>query len=93
MSKLWLNNELVDRLAMLQKTETEHPGINQVAIEKDLIKLTREDAYGHREQMPSNFSQTILDTAVMRKAVMMFKDSYLLDYINEEEIGVSRGPL
>lgn len=35
MNKLWLNNELVDRVAMLQKTETEHPGINQVAIEKD----------------------------------------------------------
>lgn len=35
MSKLWLNNELVERLAMLQKTEVEHPGINQVAIEKD----------------------------------------------------------
>lgn len=35
MEKLWLNNELVDRLAMLQRTETEHPGINQVAIEKD----------------------------------------------------------
>ncbi len=35
MKKLWVNNELVDRLAMLQRTETEHPGINQVAIEKD----------------------------------------------------------
>lgn len=35
MNNLWLNNELVDRVAMLQKTETEHPGINQVAIEKD----------------------------------------------------------
>lgn len=35
MRKLWINNELVDRLAMLQKTETEHPGINQLAIEKD----------------------------------------------------------
>jgi hypothetical protein len=35
MSKLWINNELVDRLAMLQQTETGHPGINQVAIEKD----------------------------------------------------------
>jgi hypothetical protein len=30
MNKLWLNNELVDRVAMLQKTETEHPGINQL---------------------------------------------------------------
>lgn len=35
MGKLWLNNELVDRLAMLQQTEIDHPGINQVAIEKD----------------------------------------------------------
>ena len=35
MGKLWLNNELVDRLAMLQQTEIKHSGINQVAIEKD----------------------------------------------------------
>ena len=35
MGKLWLNNEIVDRLAMLQQTEIEHPGINQIAIEKD----------------------------------------------------------
>lgn len=35
MGILWLNNELVDRLAMLQQTEIKHPGINQVAIEKD----------------------------------------------------------
>ena len=35
MGKLWLNNEFVDRLAMLQQTEATHPGINQVAIEKD----------------------------------------------------------
>ncbi len=35
MGKLWLNNEIVDRLAMLQQTEAEHPGVNQVAIEKD----------------------------------------------------------
>ena len=35
MGKLWLNNEMVDRLAMLQQTESVHPGVNQVAIEKD----------------------------------------------------------
>ena len=35
MGKLWLNNVLVDRLAMLQQPEIDHPGINQVAIEKD----------------------------------------------------------
>ena len=35
MGKLWLNNEIMDRLAMLQQTEAEHPGVNQIAIEKD----------------------------------------------------------
>lgn len=35
MGRLWLNNNILDRLAMLQQTEIEHPGINQVAIEKD----------------------------------------------------------
>lgn len=35
MGKLWFNNDLLDRLAMLQQTETGHPKINQVAIEKD----------------------------------------------------------
>lgn len=35
MGRLWLHNELVDRLAMLLQTETTHLGINQVAIEKD----------------------------------------------------------
>ena len=33
MGKLWLNNDLVDRLAMLQQTETDNTGINQIAIE------------------------------------------------------------
>ena len=35
MSKLWLHNNVLDRLAMLQQTEIGHPGINQTAIEKD----------------------------------------------------------
>lgn len=35
MKKLWLNNEIVDRLVMLQQTEAGHPSMNQVAIEKD----------------------------------------------------------
>ena len=35
MKKLWINNNLIDRLAILQQTEIAHPGIGQVAIEKD----------------------------------------------------------
>ena len=56
--------------------------------EKEVIRLAKENAYGRREQMPSNFKKTIPDTAQMRKAVTMFKDEYLLDFINVEEIGV-----
>ncbi len=33
--KLWLNNTIEDRLYMLQKASTDHPGINQLAAEKD----------------------------------------------------------
>jgi predicted nuclease of restriction endonuclease-like (RecB) superfamily len=56
--------------------------------EKEVIRLAKENAYGHREQITNNFRQTISDAAQMRKAVTMFKDSYMLDYINVEEIGV-----
>ena len=56
--------------------------------EKEVIRLAKENAYGRREQIPSNFRHTISDAAQMRKAVTMFKDSYMLDYINVEEIGV-----
>jgi len=52
-----------------------------------LEKLIKEDAYGHREMMPSNFAQTLPNSSLARKAVMMFKDEYLLDFINVEQIG------
>ncbi|MBR6980505.1 MAG: DUF1016 family protein [Prevotella sp.] len=54
---------------------------------KVLEKLIKDDAYGHRDAMPSNFTHTIPDRRIARKAVMMFKDSYLLDFINVEQIG------
>ena len=41
--------------------------------------------------MPSNFTKTIANAEQMRKAVTMFKDSYMLDFINVEEIGVRDG--
>lgn len=52
-----------------------------------LEKIIKEDAYRHTASMPSNFGKTIPNTTLARKAVMMFKDSYLLDFINVEQIG------
>ena len=52
-----------------------------------LEKLIKEDAFSHQDFMPSNFTQTLPNSTMARKAVMMFKDEYLLDFINVEQIG------
>lgn len=52
-----------------------------------LEKLIKEDAYSHQDLMPSNFTQTLHSSTLARKAVMMFKDEYFLDFINVEQIG------
>ena len=52
-----------------------------------LEKLLEEDAYSHCNLMPSNFAETLSNSTLARKAVMMFKDEYLLDFINVEQIG------
>ena len=65
MGKLWLNNEIVDRLAMLQQTEAGHPGVNQVAIEKDwwvtvtLKALFQTDCRAYSGAYPFTFRQLI----------------------------------
>jgi hypothetical protein len=41
----------------------------------------------NKEQIPNNFLQTISNSSMARKAVMMFKESYALPFINTEEIG------
>lgn len=80
--EIYKNRDLSARYYYIHRTAEEHLSVD------DLKKLIKNDAYGHREQMPSNFTKTISNAAMMRKAVMMFKDSYMLDYINVEEIGV-----
>lgn len=52
-----------------------------------VTKLIKQDAFHHDTCFPNNFIKTISDPAKARKAVMMFKDEYLLDFINVEEIG------
>ena len=52
---------------------------------KAQIKDNAADKYG---AMPSNFGVTIKDSRDAIKALNMFKDEYLLDFINTEEIGI-----
>ena len=55
--------------------------------EKAIIRLIKQDAYHQQDTAPNNFSSTLPSSSLARKAVMMFKDSYLLDFINVEQIG------
>lgn len=52
-----------------------------------LKKSIKEDDYRKHTELPNNFGLTITDSKSARKAVMAFKDSYVLDFINTEEIG------
>ncbi len=49
--------------------------------------LIKKDAYKNQKELPNNFERTITPASLARKAVEMFKDEYLLDFINVEEIG------
>jgi predicted nuclease of restriction endonuclease-like (RecB) superfamily len=65
-----------------------HRAVEENIPSDDLPNFIKNNPYDNQKQMPSNFTKTISNAAMMRKAVMMFKDEYLLDFINVEEIGV-----
>lgn len=50
---------------------------------RDYLKA---DLYHHRGALPNNFAQTLPDTKQAIKAICSFKDDYLLDFINIEEL-------
>ena len=55
---------------------------------EDLEQLMKEDLYSHQGQLPNNFKKTIPNQLQAYRAISMFKDEYLLDYINTEELFV-----
>ena len=52
---------------------------------RDMLKA---DLFHHQAQMPNNFLKTLPKKQQALKAIEMFKDEYLLDFINVEELGV-----
>ena len=54
----------------------------------DLEELIKSDLYHHQGDLPNNFKRTIPDQLQAYRAITMFKDEYLLDYINTEELFV-----
>lgn len=51
-----------------------------------IIKQQR--PFEHQDKLPNNFVQTLPDYKQAFRAMQMFKDEYLLDFINVEELGM-----
>jgi predicted nuclease of restriction endonuclease-like (RecB) superfamily len=72
---------LQERYYYIHRVAEEHLAVDTLEI------LIKKDAYKHQKEIPNNFERTITPSSLARKAVEMFKDEYLLDFINVEEIG------
>lgn len=55
---------------------------------EELEQIIEGDLYSHRGELPNNFKKTIPDPLLAYRAITMFKDEYLLDFINVEELFV-----
>ena len=53
-----------------------------------LRKYLSDDLYHHQGNMPNNFPKAIPDIKQSMKTISMFKDEYLLDFINTENLGL-----
>ena len=50
--------------------------------------IKKQDLYHHQDKMPNNFLATIPDYKKAYRTMRMFKDEYLLNFINVEELGM-----
>ena len=56
---------------------------------EDLEQAIKNRVYDHRNALPNKFFRTIPDRQLALQTIQTFKDSYLLDYINVEDIDES----
>ena len=73
--------DMQERYYYIHRVVEEHLAVDSLEL------LIKKDAYNHQNKIPNNFEKTITPSSLARRAVEMFKDEYLLDFINVEEIG------
>ena len=74
--------DLPERLYYIQKCYDENMTF------EELERCISADDYHHRGQLPNNFGATLSSSQQALKAITTFKDEYLLDFINVEELNV-----
>ncbi|MBR0408452.1 MAG: DUF1016 family protein [Clostridia bacterium] len=79
-------------LSKVKETDARIFYINKSAAEKysydALEKSIARDDYHHQGALPNNFHRTLPAAEQARRALIAFKDEYLLDYINVEELNI-----
>lgn len=73
--------DLKERYYYIHRCAEEHMSVER------LLSVIEADEFNGKGHAPNNFFDQIEDRDLARKAVLQFKDSYILDYINAEEIG------
>ncbi len=71
-----------ERIFYIRRCASEKYSLDQ------LKKSIASDDYAHQGNLSNNFKKALPPTVAAFKAINTFKDEYLLDYINVEELGV-----
>ena len=71
---------LSERLFYIHEAVQRHLNLEQ------LRESIKRDDFLHRGTMPSNFAATIPDITLARKTLGMFRDEYLLDFVNLDDV-------
>lgn len=72
-----------ERLFYIRYTHNNKPSVEYL---EQIIR--KQDLFHHQGVIPNNFLSSIPDYKQAFQAIQMFKDEYLLDFINVEELGV-----
>lgn len=73
---------LDERLFYIRKCATEHLSVEA------LKRSIKADDFHHQGKAPNNYLATLPRSQQALRAISTFKDEYLLDFINVEELGV-----
>lgn len=73
--------DIKERYFYIQLSANEHLKVD------GLKKAISTNTYSRRESLPNNFANKLASADFAKRAILAFKDEYLLDFINVEELG------